>query len=390
MPNLWILSAKELNGGIYITRLPKAIVNADGSVQPGIPDNWYFVGPGTNPSVAEYNGTQFILMFTYLSHMNVRIVDIATWPPTEVQPLTISGGPNPPFTATYAFTQIVDAYSFKSPANSDGQVQLKLSPPYLKQVPIHYDPALVQFSVELTPDPSWVPNVGGTTLYYRLYKAPLGSNPVWTLVQDWTTSLDYTYTQPGSNPGSPLQVQFSATVGVYWNPAHPADLNDHFESDFGYPLAFNSLGAALDYALEPADVYTLETNSMLAFSVMSSKQVYYTIGESDSLLQQWVADWFFPLGTQIVDRAGHVQQITTEGTTGGTYPAFESAPTTPDGSAVWTDQGLLATVFGKGTSGFLTVGGTSPFYAEFLSDTMKFGQGTSPILKGGNAAFSIS
>lgn len=45
----FILAAKELNGGIYITRLPKAIVNPDGSVQPGIPDNWYFVGSGHEP-----------------------------------------------------------------------------------------------------------------------------------------------------------------------------------------------------------------------------------------------------------------------------------------------------------------------------------------------------
>src|SRR5271154_4278915 len=85
MPNLYILACKELNGNIYITRLPKAITL--GGLAPGIPDNWYLVGPGTNPSITEYSGTQFALMFTYLSHLFCRIVDIATWPPTEVIPV---------------------------------------------------------------------------------------------------------------------------------------------------------------------------------------------------------------------------------------------------------------------------------------------------------------
>ena len=75
----WILACKELNGGIYLTRLPRATIKLDGSVQPGVPDNWYFVGPGTNPSITEYSGTKFALVFTYLSHLNVRIVDIAAW-----------------------------------------------------------------------------------------------------------------------------------------------------------------------------------------------------------------------------------------------------------------------------------------------------------------------
>jgi hypothetical protein len=94
----YLCASKEINGQIYITRLSQAIDDHT----PGIPSEtddgvWYFVGPGSRPSIQQYNPpNQFILTFDFLSHLTCRIVDISTWPPTVVNPIgnASSGGPN--------------------------------------------------------------------------------------------------------------------------------------------------------------------------------------------------------------------------------------------------------------------------------------------------------
>lgn len=61
----------------------------------------------------------------------------------------------------------------------------------------------------------------------------------------------------------------------------------------------------------------------------------------------WAASHAYALGAVILDPAGHIQLVTTAGTSGSTIPTFNDAGgTTPDpasgGTLVWTDQGAAA------------------------------------------------
>lgn len=56
----------------------------------------------------------------------------------------------------------------------------------------------------------------------------------------------------------------------------------------------------------------------------------------------WQSDHAYSLGNEILDPAGHIQEVTTAGTSGADEPTWnDSGSTTPDGtgSLVWTDQG---------------------------------------------------
>lgn len=62
----------------------------------------------------------------------------------------------------------------------------------------------------------------------------------------------------------------------------------------------------------------------------------------------WRPSFSYGLNAIIVDSGGHVQQVTSAGTTGSTTPIFldEGSSTTPDNTVMWTDRGPLA---GSGT-----------------------------------------
>ena len=118
----YLCASKEINGGIYITRMSiPSITSPAGQPQPGLAPGsddgvWYFVGPGSRPSIQHYNGTtQFILTFDFLSHLTARVIDISTWPPTIINPIQsgVSGGPNTtnqwtPNTLYLTGSQVVD------------------------------------------------------------------------------------------------------------------------------------------------------------------------------------------------------------------------------------------------------------------------------------------
>lgn len=57
-------------------------------------------------------------------------------------------------------------------------------------------------------------------------------------------------------------------------------------------------------------------------------------------LGTWTATHAYSLGAQILDPAGHIQQVTTAGTSGSLIPTFnDSGSTTTDGTVTWTDEG---------------------------------------------------
>ena len=233
----FILAAKELNGGIYITRLPKAIVNPDGSVQPGIPDNWYFVGPGTNPNVQEYSGTQFALTFTYLTHLNVRIVDISTWPPTEVVPITGS----PTITIGNQVTGSgapQDSLTLKTESSVVvGLTQEFFRPPVLQQPLLFLDPTtfpLPTYSVTILPTSNWAPDPPVTSpvfpVFYRFYVRPFPYTGPWILTTDWTlSSLSFPWFSFNFSSMGSLRYEFSVTWGTQWSPTDQWNPNAHME-----------------------------------------------------------------------------------------------------------------------------------------------------------------
>jgi hypothetical protein len=81
----------------------------------------------------------------------------------------------------------------------------------------------------------------------------------------------------------------------------------------------------------------------------------------------WAATHAYSLGNQILDPAGHIQQVTTAGTAGAAAPAWnDSGGTTADGtgSLVWTDQG-----YNGGPSGAITA--TFNFYFRVMLEDDK-------------------
>lgn len=291
----WLLATKELNGGIYVTRMPHAINNGN-SIQPGIPDNWFFVGPGTSPSVSEYNGNQFILMFGYLNRLIVRVLDVTSWPPTQVNPISVSGGTNPPNPFLFGITSVAppqdtgilnDNYIFITPSSFMGTTDVKnqFDPPYLKHNLIFFDPTTNTYSVTLQPDPTWITNLPNTTNFFRLYRSPLGP-PSWTLIEDWNTTFPTSFFID-SAMGS-FQFQYAVTIGAFFNPANPGSTTDHEESAKGPILAFNSNNPPLGFQLTHFDEMllnaggeTIKIPSLTGFGSFTATQQFFVLVFTD-------------------------------------------------------------------------------------------------------------
>src|SRR5271157_2014653 len=155
----YILACKELGGIIYLARLPQTI---DANT-PGIPDTtsggpWFAVGPGLRPSIQAYYLTgstqQYILTFDYLSHMFTRVIDTATWPPTQVNPVQVSGGPNPPSLFEYTIELAQDALSLNTVSSlasvpTGGTVFSFYNPPELQFPLLFLNPITDTYSVTI-------------------------------------------------------------------------------------------------------------------------------------------------------------------------------------------------------------------------------------------------
>jgi hypothetical protein len=333
----FILAAKELNGGIYITRLGPAIVNPDGSVQPGIPDNWYFVGPGTNPNIQEYNGTKFALTFTYLTHLNVRIVDISTWPPTEVVPIT-----NPPTITignnTTGSGAPQDSLTLKLQGDTTfGLVAEFFKPPLLVQPLLFLDPISNAYSVTIVPLPGWAPDPpAGVQVFYRFYRRPFPYTGPWLLVTDWTLSaVSFPwFSFPFSNVGD-LRDQFSVTWGTQFNFTDPFNPTAHAEGIPGQ--IFVTVDSTVQHTNAQAFIFeslTLDESTDTTFAMLGPRQQFLVISSVGS---------FTPSG----DSIGFSRSLVGSGTTFAymgarlgfvqLIPGFNSIPAgvaVPDGDSL--------------------------------------------------------
>lgn len=293
----FILSAKEFNGGIYITRLPQAIDDHT----PGIPDNWYFVGPGTRPSITEYSGTKFVLMFDYLSHMNCRIVDISTWPPNEVVPITspptITIGNNT--TGSGAPQDSLGLKTQSSNTLTTFAVAPFYNPPILQQPLLFLDPASNTYSVTIQPVATYFPQApaliilpaaSNTQVFYRFYARPFPYTGPWVLVQDWTLEnyVSSTPTQPlfsflFQHVGS-LRYQFSVTWGNQFSPTDQWNPAAHAEGIPGemFVTVDSTTQHANAQAVVPEEL-TLDLTSTETFAIFSPRQAFLNEGPADLL-----------------------------------------------------------------------------------------------------------
>ncbi len=71
-----------------------------------------------------------------------------------------------------------------------------------------------------------------------------------------------------------------------------------------------------------------------------------TLALIDAAPGTWQAGHLYATGAWIIDSAGHLQQATTGGTTGGSEPSWPASvgTTTSDGGVTWTDEGVVPTV----------------------------------------------
>ena len=66
------------------------------------------------------------------------------------------------------------------------------------------------------------------------------------------------------------------------------------------------------------------------------------VWQDEGFIPAWVAGNTYALGTNILDPAGHIQQVTTAGTSGGTIPTFNDlGSNTTDNTVVWLDLNIM-------------------------------------------------
>lgn len=277
----WIIACKELNGNIYLTRIAQAIDDHT----PGVPDVWRFVGPGTRPSVQEYNGNQFILTFDYLSHLFCRVVDVNTWPPTQVNPVQISGGPNPPTPFTYAIQLAQDSLTIKTEGATNlgvNAVAAFFNPPILAQPLVFSDPLSNTYSTTLVTAAGYAPQVpAGQTAFYRLYRRTFTpSIGPWTMIMDWTPSpLSF----QDSNTGS-LRFQYSATWGSGFDPTQPFNAAAHAEGIVGQTfITVDSTIGNLNFQFFLNESLTLDRSSTSAFGDFGPNEAFIDEAADDAI-----------------------------------------------------------------------------------------------------------
>ncbi len=283
----YIIACKELGGIVYLTRMGPTQPVAGGGYAPGTPDVWRVVGPGLNPSVQQYNGTSYILTFEYLSHLFTRVVDTSVWPPNIVNPVQVTGGPNPPNPIAYNIQLAQDSLSLRTESNETfGLVAPYFNPPIIQQ-PIIFDDPLTNspqqtYSVTLTLAAGYHPEVpSGYTPYYRLYRRTFTpSVGPWTMIMDWTPN---TFSYVDSAIGT-LQYQYSATWGTDFSYTDQWNSNAHLEGIIGLTyITVDSTVGHKSYQLFLNESLTLGRSSSQAYGLFDSREQFIVETPNDEI-----------------------------------------------------------------------------------------------------------
>jgi hypothetical protein len=109
-----------------------------------------------------------------------------------------------------------------------------------------------------------------------------------------------------------------------------------------HAFALNTLIVAGGHAQEAVEPGT-SGGSTPNFSTSGGRTIDNAVTWTDQGQEFWHPSFAFASGAVIVDPAGHVQQVTTAGTSGTNQPIFNDAgSTTTDNTVVWTDEGVLS------------------------------------------------
>jgi len=109
-----------------------------------------------------------------------------------------------------------------------------------------------------------------------------------------------------------------------------------------HAFALNTLIVAGGHAQQAVEPGT-SGGSTPNFSTSGGRTIDNAVTWTDRGQEFWHPSFAFASGAVIVDPAGHVQQVTTAGTSGTTQPMFNDAgSTTTDSTVVWTDVGVLS------------------------------------------------
>lgn len=85
---------------------------------------------------------------------------------------------------------------------------------------------------------------------------------------------------------------------------------------------------------------------------------------------QWASTHTYSMGNQILDPAGHIQQVTSAGTSGSSTPVWnDSGSTTTDGTVTWQDEGYNP---GPAASGPITAAFNFYFRMRLATDSQDF------------------
>jgi len=108
-----------------------------------------------------------------------------------------------------------------------------------------------------------------------------------------------------------------------------------------HPFALNTSIVASGHAQQVVEPGT-SGGTTPNFSTSGGRTIDNAVTWTDQGQEFWHPSFAFPSGAVIVDPAGHVQQVTTAGTSGTTQPVFNDVgSTTNDNTVVWADEGVL-------------------------------------------------
>lgn len=111
-------------------------------------------------------------------------------------------------------------------------------------------------------------------------------------------------------------------------------------------------------------------SSTPTFSITGGTTTDGTVTWTDRGTPAWSASTYYFAGSLIIDGSSHIQKATGAGLSGGSTPTFSTTGGTvndPTGSVVWTDQGAYA-----GPTGPITWEGNFYFRVKFESDSQDF------------------
>ena len=193
-----MIICKELNGRIWLAKVAPSV----DAKNVGLVGTWYQIGPGQQPQMSWAGGTEYVINFQYLSHNFTRVVDIATWPPNQVDPITYTPQISIQRGEEWAPIDPKHDSSETQLGESEERAVLVQSDPY-----VYWDRATDTYHTFISKTSFSPLNEKGYRVYQRI---PGGA---WNLLIDWTPDVvNYQVTEVGG-----FKKDYGISWGGWWN-----------------------------------------------------------------------------------------------------------------------------------------------------------------------------